>query len=124
VQVNDDATTRSQFLPWCDLDDSSGNLSVIFYDARDDANNKKVHVYHALSTNGGASFGANTKVTDNPSDNSTDNASRYLAPPSTSVWRSRVVWPTRCDDNSATRPIRLPFDFIPPRAPPADRRPE
>ncbi|HET6349160.1 MAG TPA: HYR domain-containing protein [Candidatus Krumholzibacteria bacterium] len=116
VKVNDDATSRSQFLPWCDLDDSSGNLSVVFYDARDDAANQKVNVYHALSTNGGTSFGANTRVSDNPSDQSTANGSRtgnnfleYIGVAATSCV-AYTVW----SDNSAD-PADLDyyFDFIP-----------
>jgi hypothetical protein len=116
VQVNDDATTRSQFLPWCDLDDTSGNLSVIFYDARDDANNQKVHVYHALSTTGGASFGANTKVTDNPSDQSTANASRttnnyldYIGVAATSC----VAYAVWSDNSGNLADLDYHFDFIP-----------
>ena len=116
VQVNDDATTRSQFLPWCDVDDSSGNLSVIFYDARDDANNQKVHVYHALSTTGGASFGANTKVTDNPSDQSTANASRttnnyldYIGVAATSC----VAYAVWSDNSGNLADLDYHFDFIP-----------
>ncbi len=116
VQVNDDATTRSQFLPMCDVDDSSGNLSVVFYDARDDANNQKVHVYHALSTTGGASFSANTKVTDNPSDQSTANASRtsnnyldYIGVAATSC----VAYTVWSDNSGNAGDLDYHFDFIP-----------
>jgi Neuraminidase (sialidase) len=37
VRVNDDATTRSQFLPKISLDQSTGQLAVVWYDARNDA---------------------------------------------------------------------------------------
>ena len=37
VRVNDDATANSQFLPKISLDPTSGNLAVVWYDARGDA---------------------------------------------------------------------------------------
>jgi hypothetical protein len=36
VRVNDDATANSQFLPKISLDPSTGNLAVVWYDARND----------------------------------------------------------------------------------------
>jgi hypothetical protein len=77
VQPHDDGGTNSQFLPWMDVDQTSGRVSAIFYDARDDINDRTVHLYHAFSTDGGATFGANTRVSDNPSNQSTTNASRW-----------------------------------------------
>ena len=36
VRVNDDATTRSQFLPYIALDRTTGTVAVGFHDARND----------------------------------------------------------------------------------------
>ena len=39
MRANDDATTRSQFLPWMSLDQTTGNLAFTFHDARLDGGN-------------------------------------------------------------------------------------
>jgi hypothetical protein len=78
VRVNDDATARDQFLPWLDTGRTTGVLSVVFYDAREDPLNRSVRVYSALSRTGGESFESNEAVADVPSNNSVDNEFRYL----------------------------------------------
>jgi len=78
VMVHDDGTTLSQFLPWLDVDQVTGLVTTVWYDARNDANNKQVEVFLAVSDDGGATWQPNVQVSDNPSDQSTDNASRYL----------------------------------------------
>ena len=77
IRVNDDTGTSSQFLPWLDVDQVTGTVGVVWYDARNDASNKKVQTFMAASFDGGASFQANIQVADGQSDNSVDNASRY-----------------------------------------------
>jgi BNR/Asp-box repeat len=73
VRVNDDATVNSQFLPKLALDPRSGNLAVIWYDARNDLGtggpgdtdgipNDDAQVWGAFSTNGGQSFTANRQI--------------------------------------------------------------
>src|SRR5207244_5093949 len=39
VRVNDDHTRNSQFLPKIALDETSGNIAVVWYDARSDLGN-------------------------------------------------------------------------------------
>jgi hypothetical protein len=78
VIVHDDGTILSQFLPWLDVDQATGIVTTVWYDARNDANNKQVDVYLAASFDGGVSWEPNIKVSDLPSDQSTDNGSRYL----------------------------------------------
>ena len=75
VTVNDDGGTTSQFLPWLDVDQETGLVAAVWYDARDDAQNRMVHVYSSVSHNGGATWDANVRVTDNPSDMSANNPS-------------------------------------------------
>lgn len=67
TRVNDDATTRSQFLPEIAVDATTGRLAVGWYDARDDAGvvgsgsldtvaNNDVRYWGAVSGDGGVSF--------------------------------------------------------------------
>jgi hypothetical protein len=77
TQVNDDVGATSQFLPWLDVDQVTGTVSVAWYDARNDVNNKKVETFMAVSSDGGATFQPNVQVSDGQSDQSVDNASRY-----------------------------------------------
>lgn len=75
--VNDDGGTTSQFLPWLTVDQETGLVAAVWYDARDDTNNRAVHVYSAVSHNGGGTWDANVRVTDNPSDLSANNPGSY-----------------------------------------------
>lgn len=65
IKVNDDNTTMSQFFPWVDVDQSSGNIAVSWYDARNDSFNKKTQIFAAFSNTGGASFQPNFQVSQN-----------------------------------------------------------
>jgi hypothetical protein len=73
VRVNDDHTTNSQFLPKISLDPTSGNVAVVWYDARADLGtggpgdtdgipNDDAQFWGAFSTNGGASFTPNIQI--------------------------------------------------------------
>lgn len=65
VRVNDDAPGNGadQFLPWVNVDDA-GAVHVSFLDRRNDPANLRYAMYVGTSTNGGASFGPNVKVSD------------------------------------------------------------
>ena len=73
LQVNDDATTNSQFLPKISLDPTTGKLAVVWYDSRNDLGtggsgdtdgiaNDDAQFWGAFSTNGGASFTPNLQI--------------------------------------------------------------
>jgi Carboxypeptidase regulatory-like domain len=68
VKANDDATTRSQFFPKIEVDQTNGNIAVAFYDCRNDASgtdataNTEAEVYGAVSKNGGLTFLPNEKI--------------------------------------------------------------
>ena len=79
VLVNDDGGTNSQFLPWLDVDQLTGVVSVVWYDARNDTNNQLVELFMAISDDGGATFGTNILVSDGQSDQSTNNPNRWGA---------------------------------------------
>ncbi len=60
VRVNNDLSGADQFLPWLKVDPSNGNVEVAFYDRRDDS--QLVNMYLSRSTDGGATFPENTRV--------------------------------------------------------------
>jgi len=73
VRVNNDSTVNSQFLPKIALDQTTGNIAMVWYDARNDLGsggsgdtdglpNTDAHFWGAFSTNGGVSFGPNLRI--------------------------------------------------------------
>jgi hypothetical protein len=50
IRVNDDATTRSQFLPRIATNPATGNIGVCWHDARNSATNTAVQVFCTVST--------------------------------------------------------------------------
>jgi hypothetical protein len=73
VRINDDAGTNSQFLPRIALDQTTGNIAVSWYDSRNDTGmggpgdtngiaNDDAQLFATFSTDGGATFAANLKV--------------------------------------------------------------
>ncbi|HET6164709.1 MAG TPA: sialidase family protein [Planctomycetota bacterium] len=68
--VASDVTTHSQFAP-CIAVDPNGNVVIGFYDCRDDPNNRRVSFYVSRSSDGGATFQPNVKVSDADFDVST-----------------------------------------------------
>jgi hypothetical protein len=64
VRVNDDAPGKENFFSWIDIDQTNGNLHIVFYDRRN-YNDIGTDVYLASSDDGGASF-INRKVSATP----------------------------------------------------------
>jgi len=64
VKVNDDVLNngKDQYFPWCTIDQSTGQLLLVFYDSRD-VPNDQAEVFMASSTDGGNTF-YNFKVSD------------------------------------------------------------
>jgi len=73
LRVNDDNTTNSQFLPKIALDQTTGDIAVVWYDSRNDLGgggtgdsdgiaNDDAQFWGAFSTNGGVSFTPNIQV--------------------------------------------------------------
>ena len=73
VRVNDDATTRSQFLPYVALDATTGTVAVGFHDCRNDNGvpgpggtnmipNDDAEYFGTFSTDGGATWAPNTRL--------------------------------------------------------------
>ncbi|MCP4121393.1 MAG: T9SS type A sorting domain-containing protein, partial [Bacteroidetes bacterium] len=61
LQLNDDVTTNDQVLPWMEVK-SNGIIDVVWYDRRNDPADLLWDVYATSSTDGGASFAVNSKV--------------------------------------------------------------
>lgn len=73
VRVNDDNTQNSQFSPKLSLDQTTGNIAAVWYDARNDLGaggagdtnglpNDDAQFWGAFSTDGGASFSSNLQI--------------------------------------------------------------
>ena len=64
VRVNDDTigNGKSQFLPRIAIDQTSGNIAVSFYDCRNSPGNTTTELWATISTDGGATFLPNVKV--------------------------------------------------------------
>jgi len=73
VRVNHDQTPNSQFLPKIALDQTSGNVAAVWYDARRDLGtggagdtdgiaNDDAQLWGAFSTDDGTTFGANVQI--------------------------------------------------------------
>lgn len=64
VRVNDDAigNGKSQFLPRIAIDQTSGYIAVSFYDCRNSPGNNTTELWATISTDGGATFLPNVKV--------------------------------------------------------------
>jgi len=77
VRVNDDVGSSSQFLPWIDVDQTTGMVGAVWYDTRNDPDNQLSEAFASVSHDGGATWEANTLVADSPSDMSFTNLDRY-----------------------------------------------
>lgn len=62
IKVNDDGTRRSQFLPAMAVDQTSGNVAIVWRDARNSAGNNTSEVWGTVSTTHGASVLANARL--------------------------------------------------------------
>lgn len=64
IRVNDDTTTRSQFMPKIASNPLSGNIAICWHDCRNSATNRAAELYMTVATPQGATptFFANVKV--------------------------------------------------------------
>jgi hypothetical protein len=61
-RVNTDAGTNSQFFSKIALDPTTGNIAVVWYDARNSASNNRVELWGTASTDGGLTFASEVKI--------------------------------------------------------------
>lgn len=64
VRLNQDTTKTHQFLPWMAIDQTNGNVYIVYYDRRDHEDNR-TDVYLAYSTDGGSHF-KEVKISETP----------------------------------------------------------
>ncbi len=64
IRVNDDPPGKHQFFVWMDVDQTNGNLYLVFYDRRN-YTDRQTDVFIALSEDGGNSF-LNFKISETP----------------------------------------------------------
>jgi hypothetical protein len=67
IRVSDDTGTNSQFHPYADVDQTTGDLGVVWRDARDDAENEEAHIYASIRLAGADGFLPNIQVTESTS---------------------------------------------------------
>jgi hypothetical protein len=63
VKINNQAGSNDQFNQWLAVDETSGQIGIMYYDTIGDTGRKKTDVWYQISSDGGASWGAPTKVT-------------------------------------------------------------
>ena len=64
IKVNDDFGEKQQFFTWMTVDQSTGNIYVVFYDRRN-YDDERTDVYLASSTDGGTTF-INERISESP----------------------------------------------------------
>ena len=64
IRVNDDPAGKQQFLTWMDIDQTNGNIYIVFYDRRNYLDDN-TDVYLAKSTDGGETF-QNILISESP----------------------------------------------------------
>jgi hypothetical protein len=63
VKISNQAGLNDQFNPWLVVDETNGQLAVIYYDTVDDPGRKKTNVYYQASFDDGTSWSTPFKVT-------------------------------------------------------------
>lgn len=74
VRVNDDTTDNSQWLPKIALDQATGTVGVVWYDARNSLNNRQMQLFGSVSSDGGVTWDANTQISLGTSDGTVSGA--------------------------------------------------
>ena len=103
VKVNDDPLNngKNQFFPWMTIDQTNGNIAIVFYDTRDVSSTDSCHTYIAYSTNGGSLF-VNMRVSDHAQRPVplSGYAAGYYGDYIGIVAHSNVIWPFWMDNRN------------------------
>jgi hypothetical protein len=102
VRVNDDATTRAQFNPSISVDQTTGNVAVTWHDARNDPANNNTEFWGAVSDDGGASFGANFKISAGVSNDDVAGSIVDYGDYTTSDFNAGALFPIWADNSNST----------------------
>ena len=63
AKINDAASLNDQFNQWMAVDETTGRISIMYYDTVGDAGRRKTDVWYQTSTDDGVAWGAPFKVT-------------------------------------------------------------
>ena len=100
VPVAPDTQTHDQFFPWLSVN-PSGVVGVSWLDRRNDPNNLSYEAFAALSRDGGASFGKNVKLSQQPSNPLDDGfGGRFIGDYTGNAWRGNKVFYATYTDTS------------------------
>ena len=102
VQVNDDGTTRSQFLPNISVDQTNGNVAVTWHDARNDAGNNNSQFWGSASTNGGVTFLPNFQISGGTSNDDTAGSGVDYGDYTSSDFAGGLLYPVWSDNSNST----------------------
>ena len=102
LQVNDDNTNRSQFLPRIAIDQTTGTVAVTWEDARNDPNNLNGQVFGAISTDGGQRFSANFQISAGASSGAAAGGAYDLGDYTALAFQSGTFMPGWADNSNST----------------------
>jgi hypothetical protein len=91
-KINNQAGLNDQFNPALAVDESTGTVSIIYYDTVADSTRKKTHLYYQSSTDDGATWSIPQQVTTGQSDETTAgfDANQYGDYNSLSAWNGKA----------------------------------
>jgi hypothetical protein len=113
VKVNDDHTVNSQYLPAIALDQTTGNVALSWYDARNDLGtggsgdtdgipNDDFQIWATYSTNGGATFAPNFRVSQGTSNAIAANSFFDVGDYTHAAFVGGTFWPAWSDNSNST----------------------
>jgi hypothetical protein len=113
VKLNDDETTNSQYDPAIALDESNGNVAVSWYDTRNDLGtgrsgdtdgipNDDFQIWATDSTNGGATFAPNFRVSQGTSNAIDANSFFDVGDYTHAAFVAGSFWPAWSDNSNST----------------------
>jgi hypothetical protein len=77
VKINDQASLNDQFFPRLAVDETTGDMTVVYYDTVGDPGRKKTDLWMQTSTDKGASWSAAAKVTTSETDETASGYNTY-----------------------------------------------
>lgn len=113
VQVNDDHTVNSQYLPAIALDQTTGNVALSWYDTRNDLGtggsgdtdgipNDDFQIWGTYSTDGGATFAPNFRISNGTSNAVDANSFFDVGDYSHAAFVGGTFWPAWSDNSNST----------------------
>jgi hypothetical protein len=74
VKINDQSSLNDQFFPRLVVDDTTGNLMIVYYDTVDDPGRLKTDIWMQCSVDNGATWSQAVKITSSESDEAASNS--------------------------------------------------